>query len=254
MVDSGSGGCIMYAIKPSVRVYLGEIEEGVAGRITGCISRLCRDYPKVADRMYSISTVYGHSSITPQGDPEGWHDGVLAVCNIAIADVGSCFRDMPAFKDVLGKYAIKPTLYEFNLSFNPHHFGNEERLLDTERRMRDTKTNPPGTCRMEGTIAHEFGHAVYKYIEGDIPGITDKIYSLVEEGAKNDEEICSALSASGIIHTSLDAMLSGRDPKDIICSEAFANGFAAMRYGTPTVRSRPLVKYIQSAVGEQFGR
>lgn len=244
----------MYAMKPSVRIDLGRLDEGIAGRIVRCVDGLCRDYPVVGERLHAISTIYGVSSREPEGSGE-WQDSTLAACNTVVADISPLLKRLPAVEKYLGTsgYAIKPFFCEFSISFNPHHFGSEESLQNVIKLMKETRNYPAGACRIEGTVAHEFGHAIHNWIRRDFPEVNDTIYDLVQQGIENDEPICSALSASGLFQATMDAALSGQKASDTVCAEAFANAFSAVRYGTPTARSLPLVMYVRDTVRERLG-
>lgn len=220
-----------YAVLPGVKRELDGIDPAMTRRITRQLKVLYLKYPAVAGHMAHIHTKNGVGVGTMNmrtglpDDPEVWVDS-MATCTVSME---------------MNKEG-KDKLRWFAIGFNPLFFKNESQAAAM---YQSQYYNPSGTNTPEGTVTHEFGHAVHMYLREMIPSFDEALIklSLLEDSKSNS--LCPHLSTAEM---RMDAISPDPRCREYYVREVFAHAFSAIHVGTPGAQKHPVAEFVRKSM------
>ena len=132
---------------------------------------------------------------------------------------------------------ISPSGSKYDMTLNPHFFGDPEKFRRRLNECESTNFHPSGINSPEGVLTHEFGHVVELRMEDqDIYGSLESVrHFILDERADSDLSLyaCSDISGKG--------------------QEGFAEAFAVHLLGTEKVRKHLYVVKLGSVLDDCKG-
>lgn len=218
-----------YAVLPGKRELTG-IDPAMTRRITRQLKEMCIKYPVTAGRMVHVSTKNVEGSLNLRtgltNGPDDWTD-TIASCT--------------TYTEIDNKTG-RTKLTHFAIGFNPLYFKNED--VATER-YRNMYGNPSGANTPEGTIIHEFGHAVHLCIRETTPGLDNELIRLSAVEDFNHNPLCVGLST---LEMRENALSIDERRREYYAREVFAHAFSAIYLGSPRAQNHPVTEFVRKVI------